>query len=74
VILKALFYPFLDSRATLKERVFRKFGVDPRASLISQCMTATFLNNYFLHYAGGKGSDMRYVDVSQMLIRNSLNP
>lgn len=62
VILKALHYPFLDSPSTLVERSLTKVGVDFRASLISKCMTATFLNNYFLHYAGGKGSDMQYVN------------
>jgi hypothetical protein len=64
VILKALQYPFLDSPSTLAERLLTKVGVDFRASLISECMTATFLNNYFLHYAGGKGSDIQYVNVS----------
>lgn len=63
VILKALLYPFLDSKSTLAERALHKVGVDSRASLISQCMTASFLNNYFLHYAGGKGSDMEFVNV-----------
>ncbi len=63
VILKALTYPFLDSKSTLRERILKKVGVDSRASLISNCMTASFLSNYFLHYAGGKGSDMQYVNV-----------
>jgi hypothetical protein len=36
-------------------------------------MTETYLNNYFLHYAGGKGTDMQYVDVTKMLIRNTLS-
>lgn len=63
VILKALSYPFLDSQLTLTERVLRKTGYDARAALLSKCMTNAFLNNYFLHYAGGKGSDMQYVTV-----------
>jgi hypothetical protein len=73
VIVKALTYPFLDARATLMERLLGKAGIDYRASLISQCMTATFLNNYFLHYAGGKGTDMKYVNVPSMAIGSSSN-
>lgn len=65
VMLKAIQYPFLDAPSTLRERLLAKVGIDARASLISECMTASFLNNYFLHYAGGKGSDMQYVDVSR---------
>jgi hypothetical protein len=63
VILKALMYPFLDEPSTLRERALKKFGKDTRTELISKCMTAAFLNNYFFHYAGGKGSDMQYVNV-----------
>ena len=73
VILKALMYPFLDSKSTMSERILKKLGRDSRSELISQCMTATFLNNYFLHYAGGKGSDMQYVNTSGITFRNSLN-
>ena len=73
VILKALMYPFLDSKSTLTEKFLKKAGIDSRSTLISQCMTATFLNNYFLHYAGGKGSDMQYVNTSGITFRNSLD-
>ena len=73
VILKALMYPFLDSKSTVSERILKKLGRDSRSALISQCMTATFLNNYFLHYAGGKGSDMQYVDTSGMTFSSSPN-
>jgi hypothetical protein len=73
VILKALLYPFLDAKSTLTERALYKVGIDARETLLSQCMTASFLNNYFLHYAGGKGSDMQYVNTSDMLLRNVLN-
>ncbi len=73
VILKALMYPFLDSKSTLTEKVLKKVGIDSRSALVSQCMTSAFLNNYFLHYAGGKGSDMQYVNLSGMTFRNSLN-
>jgi hypothetical protein len=60
VILKAIMYPFLDASTTLNEKILKKLGKDYRAELISKCMTATFLSNYFLHYAGGKVSGLNF--------------
>jgi hypothetical protein len=66
VHLKGIQYPFLDFRWTRAEKVLYKVGIEPRTSLISQCLTASFFNNYFLHFAGGQDA-MRYVNVGHLI-------
>ena len=57
-------YPFLSSAYSLSEQGLREPDLTLRTSLITKCVTAAFLNNYFLHFAGGTIGDMKYVDTT----------
>jgi hypothetical protein len=59
---KSFMYPFLNAQPSFIERKLRKLGLDPQAPLLKECVTTAFLNNYFLHFAGGTTSDMKYVE------------
>lgn len=62
---KQFHYPFLDSYSNSYQmnlrKTLRRVSLDPRASLLRKCTTTTFLNNYFLHFAG-TAHEMKYVD------------
>jgi hypothetical protein len=60
--IKQLQYPFLNYKYSLMSRALRKIGFNLNPSLLSKCVTTTFLNNYFLHFSGGTVNDMKYVD------------
>lgn len=61
-LIQQFLYPFLSSRNNIVQKGLQKIGLNPKASLISKCVTTAFFNNYFLHFAGGTTGDMKYVD------------
>lgn len=60
--IKQFNYPFLTSPPNPLERGLLKLGIDTKAEMIKKCVTATFLNNYFLHFASYTTREMKYVD------------
>lgn len=60
--MKTYTYPFFPNRKGIFEKGLKKLNVEVRASLLKKCVTTAFLNNYFLHFAGGSTPDMRFVD------------
>ncbi len=60
-IVKHFQYPFLEEPYNTTEKLLYKLRVDPRAKLFSKCISAAFMNNYFLHFAGNS-RDMQYFD------------
>lgn len=63
-LIKQFSYPFLSNQYSLKEKIQENLGINSRKALIKKCVTTAFLNNYFLHFAGGTISDMNYLDKS----------
>lgn len=63
-IIKQNYYPFLnnnENKSNMLNRIASKSGLSNSDKLMMKCATTTFLNNYFLHFAGSS-SEMRYVD------------
>jgi hypothetical protein len=56
-------YPFLNTQPSRKDKILGKLGIDHPTELLQKCVTTAFLNNYFLHFAGGTTPDMAYVDM-----------
>ncbi|MEG4802781.1 hypothetical protein QUB63_11955 [Microcoleus sp. ARI1-B5] len=63
-LIQQFLYPFLNSRDNIVRKGLQKLGLNTKASLISKCVTTSFFNNYFLHFAGGTTGDMKYVDAT----------
>ncbi len=62
--IKQFNYPFLVSPSSFLEKGLLKIGIDFQAKMIRKCVTATFLNNYFLHFASHTTREMKYVNTN----------
>jgi hypothetical protein len=51
-IYQQLFYPFLGDRSRVQALLYRIVGT-PRGSLRRKYVRSAFVNNYWLHFAGG---------------------
>lgn len=58
--LKQTFYPFLRSDNII-EKIFKNIVFLKNSSLLSKCITTSYINNYFLHFAGCI-SEMAYLN------------
>lgn len=62
IYIRQFYYPFLNNPNLLERKMER---YHPRISLKAKCVTVAYLNNYFLHFAGGTAVFMKFVDFSR---------